>query len=365
MKVILCSPHKGKVGGITIWTNYILDYFSEHQSEIDLKIVDMSRSQAITPDMPLWKRIIAGIKDFSSITKKIKKQVVSYNADIIHLVSTASISLIKDLLIIKWARRKKISTIIHFHFGRIPEILMKNNWERKMLEMVLKKADKIIVIDGKSLKALQDLGFSNIYYVPNPLSPKVVDFINNQNLSKIERKKNKIIFAGHVIPSKGIFELVKACLDIDNVELSIIGSIDNTMNDRLRDIIGNNSEKIRVLGEQNHMFVLKEMLSAYIFCLPSYTEGFPNVILESMAAGCCIISTEVGAIPEMLQVEVPEKKCGICVPPRNIKYLKNTIYYCINNEDITKQFMNNAVHRVNEEYSIHKIWKQLNEIWIN
>lgn len=34
--------------------------------------------------------------------------------------------------------------------------------------------------------------------------------------------------------------------------------------------------------------------------LPSYTEGFPNVILEAMALKTAVIATDVGAIPEMI-----------------------------------------------------------------
>jgi len=48
------------------------------------------------------------------------------------------------------------------------------------------------------------------------------------------------------------------------------------------------------------------------FILPSYTEGFPNVILEAMALGKPIIATSVGAIPEILSEE-----CGVVMKPRD------------------------------------------------
>ena len=44
----------------------------------------------------------------------------------------------------------------------------------------------------------------------------------------------------------------------------------------------------------------KDYAQADLFVFPSYSEGFPNVILESMAAGCAIVTTNVGAIPQML-----------------------------------------------------------------
>jgi glycosyltransferase involved in cell wall biosynthesis len=59
-----------------------------------------------------------------------------------------------------------------------------------------------------------------------------------------------------------------------------------------------------------------------IFVLPTYTEGFPNVILECMASGCPIITTPVGAIPDMLQFGSTQA-CGACVDVKDVQGLKN------------------------------------------
>lgn len=69
-----------------------------------------------------------------------------------HITSSASLSLPKDIRLLKKARRKVIRTVIQFRFGRIPELSKNMNWEWKLLVKVIRLADVTIVIDQQSLK---------------------------------------------------------------------------------------------------------------------------------------------------------------------------------------------------------------------
>lgn len=51
--------------------------------------------------------------------------------------------------------------------------------------------------------------------------------------------------------------------------------------------------------------------AADVFCLPSLSEGMPNVVLEAMAAGRTIVATRVGGVPEAIEHE----RNGLLVPP--------------------------------------------------
>ena len=104
------------------------------------------------------------------------------------------------------------------------------------------------------------------------------------------------------------------------------------------------------------------MKSCGIFVLPSYSEGFPNVILESMACGCPIVATSVGAIPEMLAIG-SENPCGICVHQQNVGELRKAIVELLENPLKAAEFSANARKRVYEQYAISKVWEQLVEIW--
>ena len=104
------------------------------------------------------------------------------------------------------------------------------------------------------------------------------------------------------------------------------------------------------------------MMSAGVFVLPTYTEGFPNVIIESMACGCPIVTTDVGAIPEMLDIE-HGFSYGICVKPKDVEGLKNAVEKMLNDRDYALQCGKNAQLRVQEQYAMSVVWNQLTSIW--
>ena len=107
---------------------------------------------------------------------------------------------------------------------------------------------------------------------------------------------------------------------------------------------------------------INEMLSCDVFVLPTYTEGFPNVILESMACGCAIVTTPVGAIPEMLEEE-NGKRYGILVEPKKAQELKEGIEAMLNDETLKAECRKNVQQRVNERYNIDAVWRQMLNIW--
>ena len=359
-KVLLCSPMKTP-GGITQWTKHIKIYYESCiNSCVDIDIFPMDRSEYIPEKMSILKRLLWGIKDYKLLTNAIIEKVNVKQYSIIHLASSASISLLKDLYILKKIKNNNIKTILHFHFGRIPQLLEKQNWEWKLLKKVIKLADHVIVIDKKSYDVLLKEGFANISLLPNPLSPQVEKIIKSK--TNIERKDGKILFAGHVIKTKGVYELVEACSDIPNIELKLVGKILPKVEEDLRKLWNNKKSKLIITNNIAFEDVVSEMLSCNVFVLPTYTEGFPNVIIESMACACPIVATPVGAIPEMLNVG-DTNCCGICVEPQAVKPLREAIIKMIEDKEFSSKCSSAARQRVIELYSMNTVWKQLLSIW--
>ena len=363
-KVLLCSPYKGvnvkNPGGIDIWAQNIYNYYKCVHTDVDLKVFPCNRSSYIHEITSKISRAYYGIKDYMKILKGINDCIVKDKIDVVHICSTSSWSLLKDMVVIQQAHKHKAKAIVHFHFGRIPELSETKTWEWKMLTKVCSMADKVIVIDKFSYDTLVKYGYKNVVEIPNPLSPQVDQYIKNHS-KNIKRISNRLLFVGRVFKKKGVYELVEACKQVPNIDLRIVGHVEDSVKRDLLDI-AEHKPWLSMVGPVVLEDVIKELLACDIFVFPTYTEGFPNGIIESMACSCPIIASGVGAIPEMLNEGVDS--CGICIKPHSVEDITQAINYLLKNESLKSEFSKKAHDRIYSLYNIENVWNMFEKTWL-
>lgn len=370
MKVLFCSPYMASPdvvkGGIQMWGKYIISYHdSLGMSDIELFPVSFDRKRFNSNgDTPLLPRIYSGIKEVGAAYRNAAKQIKKIKPDVVHICSSASLSIVKDLMLINCAHRHGAKAVVHLHFGRVPELARKKNWEWTLLKIAVEKADVTIVMNKPTLDTLMAEGLNHIKYLPNPLSMEIIDSIKRHE-SIVDRNCRNLLYVGQVLRTKGVRELVSACAEIEDVKLRIVGQYEEDVQQELLEMASqrDGGKWLHFVGPVEHNKVIEEFMQAGIFVFPSYTEGFPNVILEAMACECPIASSDVGAIPEML--DIAGTPCGICYKPKNKDEVKNAIEKLINSPELCKQFATNAKTRVFELYAMPKVWDQLSSIWHN
>jgi glycosyltransferase involved in cell wall biosynthesis len=128
-----------------------------------------------------------------------------------------------------------------------------------------------------------------------------------------------VLFVGHLIRDKGIGDLIEAWERLSGkrrrLRLAFIG--EGSMESSLRKL---DQERVLLLGPKTAGEVAQWLAACNLLCLPSYSEGCPNVVLEALACGRPVVATTVGAIPDLL-----DDTCGIQVPPGNARALKNAL----------------------------------------
>lgn len=369
MRVLLLSPLPPPVGGIASWTLNILQYYStEKKIASDMEVIHQNtalKSRSVT-EINLFSRIFSGVKDGLRNFFIFFYYLIKYKPDIVHLTSSGSFGLFKDILFGIVAKLLGIPFIIHFRFGRIPELYLKKNWEWRLLKKVIDLSSSVIVLDIETYSTLSINHFNNIHLVPNPMSLMVERKMDKLiDRSKLNQNFFNIIFVGHVIENKGIFELVEAFSHLNNVdELVVIGPFETEIKEQLINLSGSKSKKLRFTGALEKDQVLVEMERAKLLILPSYTEGFPNVIIEAMAMKCPVIATNVGAIPNMLN-NGSNQPAGLVIKPKSVEALIDAINFMISNPDQAENFTYNAFLKVKSEYTLETVCHQYEKIWKN
>ena len=366
MKVLLCSPYKNGPdivrGGINQWAQNIISYHEDHNDGIELIPVSFDRHTSRIHAKNALQRLINGVKEQTSPMREAITILKEKKIDAVHICTSAGMGCLRDLLLVKAAKQNNVRSIVHLHFGRLPELAESKSWEWCILKQVLRLCDVIVPMNKPTQKALFENGFNNVRYLPNPLTEQIIREVSELD-GRFQRNVGQLLFVGHVYETKGVFELVNGCKDIEGIKLRIVGKCTNEMKENLMTIGSSsiNKDWMVFVGEIPHEEVIKEFLKADAFVFPSYTEGFPNVILEAMACGCPIIASDVGAIPEMLDID--SEPCGICIKPKSEKEVHDAVVTFLTARSQKENYSKLAKNRVNTIYTMPIVWHELISIW--
>lgn len=366
MKILFATPYNCASGGVGRWASHIVNYHQSEASDVELDLLPFDDTKEQVAEDYILKgpieRITRGVRVYGRASKELWRRMKTAKYDILHIASSATMGLLRDIVMVHMAHIKGVKTVLHFHFGRIPDLAQNRNWEWKLLKYIVGKSDRTIVIDQMSYDTLLANGCDRVEYVPNPLSTVVNDIISE--CQNEVRQPRMLMFAGQCVPEKGVYELVEACSFIPNIELKMYGAIKPYIAEDLKNRWNSTTSVLQLLGNRPFREIIEDMCRCGVFVLPTYSEGFPNVILESMACGCAIVTTPVGAIPEMLGEE-NGKHYGLMVEPRNVGQLKSAIEKMLDDVAFRAECEANVSQRVNERYNITSVWRRMVSVWQN
>lgn len=355
LRVCLISPVPPPYGGISNWTLLLHKYLSA-KDDVEIFQLDTSPRWREIYDLSIPKRIIGGGFQLIRDLIRLITILIKNDTDIIHLTTSGSLQLVQNWVFCCVAHIFKIPVVYHIHFGRIPEMAKYNTLEWKVFVKVVRLTSVVIGITSDTCNTIKRcIPEIKTLYIPNPIDLDTLPKPRNNDLND-----KLILFLGHVIPTKGIRELVQAWAEVSpqGWKLIIAGPGKQEYKQRLLDEY--KPSNLSFIGELNHDDALQLMSRCSLVILPSHTEGFPNVILEAMALRKAIIATKVGAIPEMLS-----NQCGLLIEPKNVEGLKNSLIYLCQNSDIRETLANNAYEKVKMEYNADLVFSQYIELWQN
>ncbi len=177
--------------------------------------------------------------------------------------------------------------------GWLPKFL-KN---KAMLAKSLRNFDGIYVETNTMKKALEALGYNNVFVMPNC---KKLPILSKMELVYTEGIPYRLCIFSRVMKEKGIEDAVNAVEKANNelgyaaYSLDIYGQIDSNQTEWFKDIQKGFPQYVRYCGavdSDKSVEVLKNYF-ALLFPTHFYTEGIPGTIIDAYAAGIPVISAK-------------------------------------------------------------------------
>lgn len=171
------------------------------------------------------------------------------------------------------------------------------------------------------------------------------------------------VFIGRMVKDKGINELIESFNKItkvrEDVRLLLLGKFEDELDPVLpttKEII-NNNKLIDFVGYQTD--VRPYLVASDVLILPSYREGFPNVVLQAGAMGIPCIVTDINGCNEA----IINGENGIIIPKQNSNALYEAMDHLINNKELYNKMAQNARPLISSRYDQKDLWNALLEMY--
>ncbi len=199
------------------------------------------------------------------------------------------------------------------------------------------------------------------------------DFFNVsvERNSKLKELMNRgsckvITSVGRVSKQKGYIYLVEAAKVVlqkfPDTYFYIAGSTNLDV-----DLVKKLNEKLKDYGIESHFVFggvrkdIPEVLAVSdVFVLPSLWEGFPTVLIEAMASGTPVVTTDVGSNKEI----IIDGKNGFIVPPKDANALAERIISLLSNQKLSKR-MGELGRETVKKFSISNTKDKYEELYLS
>lgn len=316
--------------------------------------------------MPLWERnsfywlgtqIQSGTmtKMYYAMKAAVTAPFLIPKYDIVHFHMVPGTTLLIQLpeLIAAKFFRKKIIMEVHIGNQFVP---YSNN---RFFKWWLKRADMILLLANKWKKLLEES-----YRDVNTPSDVLYNACEMVPAVSPDKKENLILFAGSMDDNKAPDILLNAWATLHerypDWKISFLGSGNIEKFSRLAEDLGISHcvEFTGYITGQRKDRIFKE---ASIYCMCSYVEGFPMVVLEAWTHCIAVITTPVGGLPDVIE----EGKNCLTFPFGDYKSLAAQLQRLIDDSSLRADISKYGYEFAQNNFSLNSVSTKLDEILVD
>lgn len=276
-------------------------------------------------------------------------------SNIIHIHLSWNTSAIRKIFFFILAKAMNRKIILHVHSGAEPII----NSKIQFVYTFMFKYSDITILIANNIK----VELNKHFYIKNStvLYNPCLGYKTNEHSTPVIKEKY-ILFAGTITEKKGYADLIQAFSLIadKHSEWKLIfagnGEIENA---RRLSKFHNIDEQVIFKGWVDKEEKQQLFKKSTIFCLPSYTEGFPMAVLDAWTYGLPVITTPVGGLPDVLIHGVN----ALVFEPGDIDMMASHLNELIINDNLRQRICEESIKLSQGSFSMATISKQLNVLY--
>jgi glycosyltransferase involved in cell wall biosynthesis len=297
--VLLVAPFAASGGGM----GRIMAYLAAHGAENILFEMVESRGSGLAVISP-WYLLRASARIVAAAT--------GGEPSIVHVNVAERSSILRKGLLLTLARALGVPTLLHLHAAEIMQLYPRLHWPARAALRAVFRGAGVCVVLGEPWRAwlCGEVGVAaaRIVVLRNGVAVPTV------GESARAAGEFTFLFLGNLLARKGLPDLLNALATPRLAgmpwRLVIAGGGDAAPLRRLAKVL-NIDGRINFAGWLNRAATDAALANADALVLPSHHEALPLVLLEAAAIGLPMITTPVGAIPELFR----DGETALFVPP--------------------------------------------------
>jgi glycosyltransferase involved in cell wall biosynthesis len=342
--LLVVGPTGGKSGGIG-------RYISEQMDHLDGRLsISLYNTKTTSSDTAFGfvLGVCSAILDWLRFPFRDKPNVVHVHTS--HYFSFYLSSLYVLFAAYVW----QIPVVLHVHGSSFDEFVQDAPIPVAIFQsIVFEASDAVIVLSDYWRKALSErVSDQKVVVLPNAVNIDEYD-------PQYSTESQQVVFVSTHIERKGIVEMTDSVGSLLEQGLTFDTTIAGTgpLSHHAEELAATyeDVDYIGYVSEQNKRALLDR---ATIYVLPTYAEGLPIAILEAMAGGNAIVTTNVGSIPSAV-----DETNGRLVTPGDVEALTEALQELITDPRRTRRMCETSRDRVETEYAWVDIAEDLEALY--